>query len=61
MKNADAAFFCGTAAEIVGFESLDDVKFPMPWEDSVSRLIRDAYKDRVVEKTIAKPASTIQA
>ena len=61
MKNADAAFFCGTAAEIVGFESLDDVKFPMSWEDSVSRLIRDAYKDRVVEKTIAKPVSTIQA
>ena len=27
LKNADAAFFCGTAAEVIGWESLDDVKF----------------------------------
>ena len=49
LKNADAAFFCGTAAEIIGIESLDDCKFPLNWNDSVSRKIQLAYKDKVVE------------
>ena len=46
MRQADAAFFCGTAAEIIGFESLDEVKFPMNWNDTVSRKIQLAYKER---------------
>jgi len=49
LKKADAAFFCGTAAEVIGLESLDDYKFPLNWNDSVSRRIQLAYKDRVVE------------
>ena len=52
LKQADAAFFCGTAAEIVGFESLDDVKFPMNWNDSISRKIQKVYKDLVAEKEL---------
>lgn len=50
LKKADAAFFCGTAAEIIGFKNLDDVKFLMNWNDSISRKIQLAYKDLVVEK-----------
>lgn len=50
IKTADAAFFCGTATEIIGWESLDDVKFPKPWGESVSRLIQDAYRHRITEK-----------
>lgn len=49
LKKADAAFFCGTAAEVIGFESLDDYKFPLAWNESVSRRIQLAYKNRVVE------------
>ncbi len=49
-KKADAAFFCGTAAEVIGFESLDDIKFPMPWTETLSKKIQDAYKNKVVEK-----------
>lgn len=52
LKQADAAFFCGTAAEIVGFESLDDSKFPLNWNDSVSRKIQLMYKDLVTEKEL---------
>jgi len=52
LKHSDAAFFCGTAAEVIGFESLDDYKFPLNWNDSVSRKIQMAYKDRVVEKEL---------
>lgn len=47
---ADAAFFCGTAAEVIGFASLDDQPFTMPWENTVSKQIQDTYKDLIVEK-----------
>ena len=49
MYGADAAFFCGTAAEVIGLQSLDDKKFTMPWENTVSKLIQDAYKNLIVE------------
>lgn len=49
LKKADAAFFCGTAAEVIGFESLDDHKFPLNWSDSVSRKVQVAYKKLVIE------------
>lgn len=48
---ADAAFFCGTAAEVIGWESYDDKPFPEPWKESLGRKIQQAYKDLVTEKT----------
>ena len=54
LKNADAAFFCGTAAEVIGFESLDEYKFPLVWNNSVSKKIQDAYKSLVIEKEFQK-------
>lgn len=48
MTGADAAFFCGTAAEVIGWESLDGTPFRLPWKDSISRQIQLAYKDLVV-------------
>lgn len=47
MKQADAAFFCGTAAEIVALESLDHVKFSLDWEDSLSATVQKAYRHLV--------------
>ena len=47
LKNADSAFFCGTAAEIVGWESFDDVRFPKAWNESVGKVIQLAYKQKV--------------
>lgn len=47
LKEADAAFFCGTAAEVIGFESIDDYKFPLKWNESVSCKIQKAYKEQV--------------
>ena len=52
LKEADAAFFCGTAAEVIGWESLDGVEFKKPWNDSLSRVIQDAYKKLVIEKEL---------
>lgn len=44
------AFFCGTAAEIIGIGSLDDQPFRKPWSDSIGALIQKAYKDLVLGK-----------
>lgn len=50
LKQADTAFFCGTAAEVIGWESLDDIKFPKPWNDCLSKKIQEAYKYKIIEK-----------
>ncbi len=50
LKKADAVFYCGTAAEVIGWESLDDVEFPKTWKETTSKKIQDAYKHRVIEK-----------
>lgn len=50
MKDADAAFFCGTAAEIVALESLDNVPFKLNWEESLSAKIQTAYRHLVLEE-----------
>ena len=52
MKAADAAFYCGTAAEIIGWESLDEVKFPTAWNNTISRQIQKAYITRVKEEAL---------
>lgn len=52
LKQADAVFFCGTAAEVIGWESLDDEPFAKEWNDTISRTIQLAYKNRVMEKSI---------
>ena len=44
---ADIAFFCGTAAEVIGIGKFNDHVFPMKWEDSNSHLIQRKYKRRV--------------
>lgn len=50
LKKADAVFFCGTAAEVIGLESLDDIKFPMSWNKTLSKQIQEAYKHLAIEK-----------
>ena len=50
LKEADAVFYCGTAAEVIGWESLDDVKFPKPWNETISKMIQDAYSSKVINK-----------
>lgn len=49
LLQADTAFFCGTAAEIIGIKSLDGKAFPMEWNNSKSKIIQEAYKHKVME------------
>jgi branched-chain amino acid aminotransferase len=50
LKTADAAFFCGTAAEVIGWASIDEYEFPKPWTSTLGRKIQSAYNNLVIEK-----------
>lgn len=54
LKQADTAFFCGTAAEVIGWKSLDEIKFPKPWGESLSKTIQEAYKNKVIQKVFKR-------
>ena len=48
LKQADSCFFTGTAAEVVGLQSLDDYQFPLSWEKSLGYQLMKEYKDEVL-------------
>lgn len=50
MIDADCAFFCGTAAEVIGIASINKINFPLMWENSLGGKIQKAYKDLVLQK-----------
>lgn len=50
VKGADGSFMCGTAAEVIGIQSLDDVAFTKPWSETLGARIQKAYKNLVLEK-----------
>lgn len=52
MKEADAAFFCGTAAEVIGWESLDNIPFKKPWAETLGKIVQDAYKNKVTSMKV---------
>lgn len=54
LKKADAAFYCGTAAEVIGWESIDGIAFQKSWSDTTGKIIQDAYKNRVIETGFKK-------
>lgn len=59
VRGVDSAFMCGTAAEVIGIESLDGVAFTKPWKESLGAIIQKAYKNVVLEKeyrTVAQVA-----
>jgi branched-chain amino acid aminotransferase len=49
LRQADTVFYCGTAAEIIGWESLDGRSFGAAWSGSLGQKIQQLYKQRVVE------------
>jgi len=48
LKQADACFFTGTAAEVVGLKSLDEYEFPLEWQESHGFRLMKVYKDEVL-------------
>jgi branched-chain amino acid aminotransferase len=53
LEEADSAFLCGTAAEVVGVESIDAKPFRKPWSESLGTVIQEAYKCQVLEKSFS--------
>jgi branched-chain amino acid aminotransferase len=47
---ADSAFYCGTAAEVIGIASLDKKLFPKKWNTTLGAVIQEAYKNLVLDK-----------
>jgi branched-chain amino acid aminotransferase len=50
LQNADGAFLCGTAAEIIGLKSLENKEFNKKWEDTFGKKLQTAYKNLVLQK-----------
>ena len=44
---ADSAFYCGTAAEIIGINSIDMKVFPIKWDNSIGKKIQKHYQNLV--------------
>lgn len=51
LEGADSAFMCGTAAEVIGVESIDAKPFRKPWSESLGAIIQEAYKAQVLDKS----------
>ncbi len=45
IQQADSAFLCGTAAEVIGMESIDDYVFPINWNETIGKKIQALYKN----------------
>lgn len=56
---ADSAFFCGTAAEVIGITSLDKISFKKQWKDSLGSIIQKEYKNLVTEKNKKQKLQTV--
>ncbi len=47
---ADSAFLCGTAIEIAGIGAVEEIPFPVKWQDSLGATLQRTYKSLVLEK-----------
>ncbi|MFY7669728.1 branched-chain amino acid transaminase [Tenacibaculum sp. MEBiC06402] len=56
LKTADACFFTGTAAEVVGLQSLDEYEFPMKWEETHGFELMKLYKSEVLGQRVKENA-----
>jgi len=56
LKQAESVFYCGTAAEVIGWDSLDGQSFSKPFSESLGKVLQQAYKARVLEKEFKREA-----
>ena len=50
LLEADSAFFTGTAAEVAGIRSINNIAFKMNWEDSIGHTLAAMYRLQVTGK-----------
>lgn len=51
LESADSAFLCGTAAEVIGVESIDARPLKKSWGQSLGKTIQEAYQCQVLDKS----------
>lgn len=49
LKDADGAFFTGTAAEVAGIKAINGIPFKKQWPDTIGAFLYDEYKKLVLE------------
>ncbi|SFH06786.1 branched-chain amino acid transaminase [Pontibacter chinhatensis] len=52
LQEADAAFMTGTAAEVVGVQSINERLFPKPYEESIGAFLGKRYSELVTGKLV---------
>ncbi|MEJ5053179.1 branched-chain amino acid transaminase [Sphingobacterium sp. MYb382] len=50
VQQADSAFLCGTAAEIIGIKEVDHITYKEDWEHTIGATIQRKYKQLVLEE-----------
>ncbi len=50
VHEADSAFLCGTAAEIIGIKEVDNISYKEDWEHTIGASIQRKYKKLVLEE-----------
>lgn len=50
VHEADSAFLCGTAAEIIGIKEVDHITYKEDWEHTIGATIQRKYKQLVLEE-----------
>ena len=55
LQQADSAFYCGTAAEVVGIASVDDKPFRKRWDASLGHVLQQKYA-ALVRHVVAEPS-----
>lgn len=50
IHEADSAFLCGTAAEIIGIKEVDNIVFKEDWQHTIGASIQRTYKKLVLEE-----------
>ncbi|HMV07268.1 MAG TPA: branched-chain amino acid transaminase [Cyclobacteriaceae bacterium] len=53
LEGIDSAFMCGTAAEIIGINTIDARPMKKKWKESLGATIQEVYKNIVLEKSYA--------
>ena len=50
VHQADSAFLCGTAAEIIGIKEVDRIIYKEDWEHTIGATVQRKYKQLVLEE-----------
>ncbi len=50
LQEADAAFFCGTAAEVIGIKYYNDIELPLSFDNSLGKKLQTEYKKLVLNQ-----------